>query len=193
VYARRKKRIFYKYFFSLSLKKETFFFFSFSQNSRHDTTMATTGILSTEKVAFTIDNIVKTHIPLNCFPEKNKEQEFAVFTTTTTTLPIISRTQDKSIQNYSPYRCAPSQRVNELFLSCYFIKKQTNIFFDKHPARFYIQPRTMNINQEYSRYRDAQTNYSNQTFYDMSSYIERPTTSKNENDYSRYRDSRVCQ
>lgn len=48
----------------------------------------------------------------------------------------------------------------------------------------------MNINQEYSRYRDAQAHYSNQnSSYHPSSYLQ--MTKRNENEYSRYRDSHL--
>lgn len=66
----------------------------------------------------------------------------------------------RKTQNYSQFRCATYQRVNNFFSSSFiFIKKQTNLLA-AHPARFYIKQRKdMNQEsnmQEYSRYRDAQ-------------------------------------
>lgn len=76
----------------------------------------------------------------------------------TTHLP--SRSQLEKTQNYSSFRCASYQRVNNFFQTAsVFTKKQSHhqIFY---PGKFYIQQRT-NMNnqtniQEYRRYRDAQ-------------------------------------
>ena len=75
----------------------------------------------------------------------------------TTYLP--SRCQLEKIQNYSSFRCANYQRVNNfLQTASVFIKKPTHhqLF---HPGKYYIQKRTIMNNQtniqEYRRYRDA--------------------------------------
>jgi hypothetical protein len=68
--------------------------------------------------------------------------------------------QRKKIQDYSRFRCADSERINNSSSTSFlFIKKQTNILA-QHPGRFYIQQKTdmnkqSNI-QEYCRYRDSQ-------------------------------------
>lgn len=65
----------------------------------------------------------------------------------------------RKIQNYSQFRCATYQPVNNFFYTPFlFIKKQTNILAT-YPGRFYIQEKTdmtqqLNM-QEYSRYRTA--------------------------------------
>lgn len=78
----------------------------------------------------------------------------------TSIIHLPSRHQREKLQNYSSFRCADNQRVNNILqIASVFIKKQVTTQIS-YPGKFYIQNKRQmdhqtNI-QEYRRYRDAQ-------------------------------------